>query len=62
MASNSVSELSEHSIVPRKGKAISNNEIKKRLLDADQAGISYKHMSQLLGVNWVTFPGIELCQ
>ena len=41
MASNSVSELSESSIVPRKGKAISN-EIRKRLIDADEAGISYK--------------------
>ena len=49
MASNSVSELSEPSIVPRKGKAISN-EIRKRLIDADEAGISYKQMSLLFGV------------
>ena len=49
MASNSVSELSESSIVPRKGKAISN-EIRKRLIDADEAGISYKQMSLLFGV------------
>ena len=51
MASNSVSELPGPSIVPRKGKAISNNEIRKRLIGADEAGMSYKQMSLLFGVD-----------
>ena len=49
MALNPVSEHSEPNIVPCKGKAISN-DIRKRLIDADEAGVAYKQMSLLFGV------------